>query len=811
MTISVADRIMQLRQAFRSLWMAKPFTATAVGTLGLAIGASASIFTLVDRVLLNPLPYPEADRLVVLQGSAPGTDVGDEFNLSAEFLIEFQRQADLLESVASFNSFTSTLRTDERVARVRMSSPSLSLFSTLGATPQLGRLPEPEEIDSTAVISHDLWMDWFGGDPNVIGRSYAMAGRSRTIVGVMPAEFDFPNEGTLLWFANPLGLVDTDITPGRFGLPLVARVRPGVSSEELVSQLDLIASRLPEQYGGSAAYAEIIDAFTTRVVPFKEFLLGSLETPLMILLGATGILLAIACANVTNLFLARAEGQRRDIAIRCAIGAPLGKLVRRQLTETTIVALLAGVLAVCVAMLLLPAILSQIPDDVPRIGDARLSPATFVYTVGISIVAGLACGIAPAVRTAGVSLTWLSDGSRSATGVRHWARNTLVIGQAALALLLLAGSGLLLRSSMMLRNVDPGYVTEDIFTFQMAPEQAQLTDGPSWANFHLAFMDRLRSLPGVETVGIVENFPLNEGTATLGFATEQAVSEAAPEQFLNLTFAAGDYFEAMEIDLLRGRVFTEGEHTRNPGYIIVSQSAADRMWPGDDPLGKRLRFNEFDTWETVIGVVEDVRQYGFRNEVGPDVYFPLVAQADSGWALSSPAYVLKTARAASIAPEVRALVREVAPEAPMYRIFTIENLVSSSMARLSFTTLALGLAAALAMFLGMVGLYGILSSTVAERTRELGIRIALGANPGSLRRMVVIQGVRVVIVGVVIGLFGVILGARSLESLLFGVQGFDVITLVVTTLVMLSVGAAASWIPAYRASSVDPVETLAEA
>jgi putative ABC transport system permease protein len=803
------DALRDIRQALRALAKTPSFTLTAVGTLGLAIGASAAIFTLVDTVLLDPLPYTDADRLVVLEGSAPGTDLEEE-DLAPEFLIEFMEQADLLENIAAYTMFTNTLRTDQRVERVWMSSVTLSLFETLGVTPRLGRLPTPEEGELAAVLSHKLWMEWFGGDPNVLGRSYSIADKMRTVVGVMEPDFDFPSENALLWIPNPLGLVGTEITPGQFGLSIVARVRSGVDREALIAQLDLIAGRLPEKYGGSPAYAEIIERFVPRVVPLEEDLLGPLAGPLWILLGAMAILLVIACANVANLFLARTERLRRDIAIRHAIGAQRGRLVRRQFVETCVVAILAGAFAIGVAALLIPVIVSEAPFSVPRLSSTRFSLTTVLFTFGISVVAGLACGIVAALRTAGVSLTWLRDGSRGASHGRRWTRDGLVMAQAALALLLLVGSGLLLRSFAELRNVDPGYVTEDIFTFQFAPEQDQLTDGPSWASFHLAFMERLRAMPGVEAVGIVENFPLNEGVFTTGFTTEPVAAEGANEHALAVTFAAGDYFEAMGIEMLRGRNFTEGEQRQNPGHVIVSQSTAARLWPGEDPIGKRLTINMFGLRETVIGVVEDVRQNEFRDEAGPNVYFPMVLQNPGIFALRNPAYVLRTSRATSIAPEVRALVNEVAPEAPMYRVFTIEELVASSMARLSFTLIALGLAAGLALFLGMVGLYGILSSTVAERTRELGIRIALGADPGRVRRMVVVQGLRVVGLGVIVGMIGALLGARALESLLYGVGALDVVTLVATSLLMLLVGVAASWIPAYRASSVDPVDALAE-
>jgi predicted permease len=811
----MGDALGEVRLAVRALRMAPAFTSTAVGTLGLAIGASAAIFTLVDAILLTPLPYPEPDRLVMLRGSAPGTDVGEDFGLSTEFLLEYQQNADLLEGVASYNTFTSTLRTDERVDRVLMSSPTPSLFELLGVAPLIGRLPVVEDADRVALLSHDLWIDWFEGDPNVLGRSYTMAGQTRSVIGVMPPDFDFPREDVTLWFPNPVALAvstgQAQIRPGNFGLSLVARVKPGVEPQALIAQLDLIASRLPEEYGTNPRYAEIIERFTPRVVPLEQQMLGSLSGPLWILLGAAGILLLIACANVANLFLARAEAKRGDVAIRRAIGAPRSALIGRQLVETTVVALLGGVLSVGVAAVLLPMIVAQVPGAVPRLSSAGLSLTTLVFTFAVSVVAGLFCGIAPAVRTAGVTLTWLRDRARGSTRSRHLTRDALVVGQAALALVLLFGSGLLLRSFTALKNVDPGYAVEDIFTFQMAPEQAHLNSGPAWANFHLGFMERLRALPGVETVGIVENFPLDEGVSTIGFSTEPTSPGATvAEHQLDLTFVAGDYFQAMGIALLEGRIFTDAEQRENPGHIVVSRSTAERLWPGENPIGKRLTLNQFSLVETVIGVVEDIRQSGFRDARGPNVYFPLVSQKPEIWAMGTPAYVLETSRADSIAPEVRALVSEVAPEAPMYRIYTIEDLVARSMAQLTFVMTALALTAGLALLLGMVGLYGILSSSVTERTRELGVRIALGAQPKRVRRMVVLQGMRVVAAGLLVGAVVVLLSSRALESLLYEVRSLDPVTLAATAFLMLLVAAAACWIPAYRASTVDPARTLAE-
>jgi putative ABC transport system permease protein len=373
---------------------------------------------------------------------------------------------------------------------------------------------------------------------------------------------------------------------------------------------------------------------------------------------------------------------------------------------------------------------------------------------------------------------------------------------------LLIGSGLLVRSFWALRHVNPGYTTANIFTFQIAPEGPTLVDGPSFARFDLQFMDRLRALPGVETVGLVENIPLNEGTSTSRFRTEEMSDDPDAGTVLNFTFTAGDYYKAMGIRLLRGRPFETSEQLSPSGNVIISKTAANLLWPGKDPIGRRMQRAGDSTWATVIGVVDDVLQDDFRDKPQPLVYLPLVGPTPMSWAINSPAYVVKTRRAETIAPEVRALVKQVAPSAPMYRVFTMAGLARDSMLRLSFTMLTLGIASGLALILGAVGLYGILSYIVAQRTREIGVRMALGAEAGEVRKMVVVQGARVVALGVGIGVVAAVLATRALGSLLFGVQAIDAATFVGMSLSMLAIGLLASYVPARRASRVDPIESL---
>lgn len=795
------------KHAFRTLLRTPGFAVLAVGMLGLAIGANTGIFSVVDTVLLDPLPYSDSDRLVYIGASAPGSDMPEEFPVAREFLVQYREQSKLLEEVSTYNSFTNTLRVGDRIERVRMSAPTTSLFSTLGVEPMIGRLPVPEDEDRVVVISHALWTTWFGADPAILERSVWVFGEDRPVIGVMGPDFWFPDDGTLLWI--PQVVRAEGIEPGRFGQPLVARMKPGTHRGALVAELETLARRLPERFGGSANYVHLIEQHRAVVRPLEEQLLGAVSGPLWVLLGSMAILLLIACANAANLFMVRAEKRQPDVAVRLALGAGRGRLILSQLAETVIVAGFAGVLAVVLAWLGVPLLLSAAPANVPRLSEVSLSGTTLLFTFVISVVSALLCGLVPAIRFSAPSLTRLHEGGRGAMRRRHWGVNSLVAAQTALALVLLIGSALLLRSFDKLRNVDPGYDVRDVFTFQIAPEGAHLQDAPSYARFHMDFMDRVASLPGVEMVGIVENVPLNEGVSGRRFQTEETAGEEDAGTLLSLTWSAGDYFPAMGIEVSRGRAFTDNDHTTQLGNILVSRSAAELMWPGEDPIGKRLQMEGQETWETVIGVVGDVMQYEFRQAPEPMVYFPLVGQdPENSRRISSPAYVVKTPRAEEIAPEILALVREVAPTAPMYRMYTMEGLAADSMVRLTFTSLTLGIASLIALILGVVGLYGVLSYSVAERTREIGVRMALGAAAGRVRRMVVGQGARLLAVGIAVGAAIAWVATRALGTLLFGVEAFDAGTYLGVSTLMVGVGLAASYLPARRASSVDPMESL---
>ena len=804
----IAEWTADLRHARRALLRTPGFLVTSVGTLTLAIGAVAGMFSVVNTVLLRPLPYQEPDRLVLLSGTAPGSDLPERFDLGNDFYLHYKERSQLLNGLFVFGGGTSTFRTDDRVERIRMAWPSNDMYRTLGVRPQLGRVPVADDGDGVVVISDELWRTWFNRDPGVIEKSYFVSGEMRRIIGVMPPDFYFPDDRTLLWVAGEIQL--DQVQPGDLGTPLIARMKPGVTHEQLAGELTTLSKQLPERFGGPPSYARLIQQHSALVDPLAERLVGPVtRTSLWVLLGAVSVVLLIACANVTNLFLVRAEGRRRDMAVRRAIGASRTQLVRLQMAEAFLVALPAGVLAVALSAVTLPIFLRAAPEGISRLGLVRLDLPTIAAAFGLVLLTALACGAVPAMRASAPDLTRLREGGRGATGRRRWGRDLLVIGQTALALVLLIGSALLVQSFQKLRSVDPGYDMDDIYTFQYAPQQEHLRDGPSWGRLHLSFMDRLRDLPGVTGVGVVNNIPLDEGTSTMRFLTD-AMSPDADGAPIDINFTGGDYFRVMGISLLQGRTFTNDEAITPNSNIIVSRSAAARLWPDQSPLGQRITRAGDTTRQafTVVGVVEDVKQDDWRQEGEAVLYLPLTGPSPQAWGMGSPAYVVKSRRADRLGPEIRELVREIAPEAPVYREYTMAFLAQRSMVQLRFTMLTLGVVSGLALILGALGLYGVLSYVVAERTREIGVRMALGATAGVVQRQVVSDGAKVVLVGVLAGVAIALASTRFLSTLLFDVEAVEPAVFASMSVMMVGIGMLASYMPARRASNVDPIESL---
>lgn len=806
---AVSERwIRDFTHAARSLTRAPGFTLVVVATLALAIGANVTIFSVVNAVLLEPLPFPHADRLVYIAGAAPGTDQPAELGVADELYFEYRESVPALEDSGLYGTGSSTTRVESQVDQLFVTRATPSFFTTLGAQPQYGRLPTDNDDDTVVVISDWLWRSWFGSDEKVIGRSYHFAGGTRTVIGIMKPEFRFPDERVAFWV--PFVLRAAKVTPGGFGPRMVARVKPGTDRAALTAQLEPLAKRVQQRLGGPAPYVRIMERHRPVVMPLREHLVGNISTALWILLGTVGIVFLIACANVASLFTVRAESRRRDLAVRRALGARRGDLVRSQLTEALLLAAVGGAAGALIAWAGVPLLVRAAPDAVaggfggapiPGLATAALDLTALAFTVGISVLAACAFGLLPALRSSGSGLGSLQQAGRGIVG-GNLTRDVLVVVQTAAALVLLVGSALLMRSFWQLSHVDAGYNTNDIFTFQIAAGRPDLNDRAAMSRFQYTFMDRLKGLPGVESVGYITTLPLDEGAGSQNITTPSLVASGAEAPLVRFAGAGGAYFQTMGIDLRRGRYFDRVEEERAMPFVIISEAAAKLLFPGEDPIGKQLRpAAGGQTWYSVIGVVEDVLLDDLRRKSPePTVYLPAVS--------SSPAYVIKSSRADHLEPEVRAIIREVIPTSPMYRIFTMKRLAANAMANLSFTMLMVSMAAVLALVLGAVGLYGVLSYRVTKRAQEIGVRMALGAEAKTVRRMFVWQGGRVALVGIVVGMLASVGLTTYIKTLLFNVGRLDVLAFAGMSAVMLAVALLASYVPALRASRVDPVVAL---
>jgi predicted permease len=781
-----------------------------IATLALAIGANTAIFSVVKAVLLAPLPFPHADRLVHIGGTAPGTDQPEELGVPDELYVEYRESVPGLEDSGLYGTGSSTTRAEGQVDQLFVTRATPSFFTTLGVQPQYGRLPTDEDGETVVVISDWLWRSWFGADQKVIGKSYYFAGASRTVIGIMTPEFRFPDERVAFWM--PLVIRPAQVTPGGFGPRAVGRMAPGLDHATLVAQLEPLARRVQQRLGGPAPYVRIMERHRPVVKPLGDHLVGTIATPLWILLGTVAIVFLIACANVANLFTVRAENRRRDLAVRRALGAGRGDLVRAQLAEALLLAGAGGAAGALIAWVGVPLLVRAAPDAVaggfasapiPGLATAGLDGMALLFAAGISILAAFVFGMLPAVRFSGPQLGSLHSAERGIVGSRSLIGDALVVVQTASALVLLVGAALFMRSFWQLSHVDPGYDTEGIFTFQIAPNRPELNDRMSVSQFQYAFMDRLKAVPGVASVGYVTTLPLDEGAGTQNITTPRIEASGAEAPLVRFAGAGGSYFQTMGIALSSGRYFERVEEERGIANVIISESAARLLFPGEDPLGRQLRpaAGPPQRWYSVIGVVEDVLLDDLRRKSPePTVYLPGVSP--------SPAYVVRSARAEQLEPEVRAIIREFIPESPMYRIFTMKRLAANAMASLSFTMLMVSIAAALALVLGAVGLYGVLSYRATRRAQEIGVRMALGAEAKSVRRMFVWQGARVALLGVCIGVLAALGLTSYIQTLLFDVHRLDLTAFAGMSAVMLAVAVLASYIPARRASRVDPVIAL---
>jgi putative ABC transport system permease protein len=782
------------------------FTVVAVLVLALGIGANTSLFSIVNAVLLRPLPFPDAERIVWFDGINLARGITAS-NMSSADYKDWQQQAGVFDSMAAYVTGSANLSDEgaepERVPRV---SVTAGFFQTIGIGPALGRAlsreDEAQGAEDVALLSHAIWQRRFGASPSVIGNRIMMNGRPVTIVGVMPEGFDYPRQSQLWVPLKPERSAEK--RDNRY-LNVLARLKPGVSVEEAEAQVGLISDRLGQQY------PETNGGWSVRLTRLHERTVRDVRTSLLLLLGAVGFVLLIACANVANLLLARAASRRREIALRTALGAGRLRVVRQLLTESLLLAALGGVAGLLLSLLLTDLLVAISPANLPRLNEVGMDWRVLGFTAGVVCVVGLLFGLAPALQSSRTDLNEaLKEGSRGSSEgrARNRVRAALVVSEVALSLLLLVGAGLLIRSFLLLRSVDAGFDPENVLTMRVSLPSSRYEEPQQRVTFFRELTRRVEALPGVEADGAAISLPLGGTTLSVGRAFVREGNPLAAEHALDAGYivTTPGYIRTMRIPLRAGREFTDGDAAETTPVALINESLARRMFPGEDPIGKRLTAWRDERFaREIVGVVADVKMDQMGDEGEPQVYVPLAQNATWG---SLSVAVRTTVEPEALVSAVRGAVLAIDKTQPVYDIKTMEDVRSASVANRRLVVLLFGVFAGLALLLAVVGIYGVLSYAVAQRTHEIGIRVALGAQRSDVLRLVVGQGMRLVILGVLIGIAGALVVTRLLESLLFGVSATDPATFAVVAAVLSFVALLACYIPARRATRVDPLVAL---
>ncbi len=813
MTRLLAD----IRLAFRSLRRSPTFTVVAVLTLALGIGANTAIFSVVNGVLLKPLAYPDSDELLSFNFTAPGIGY-PVIPFSDDFFLFVEERQKSLEAIAMYNQDNVNLVGDADPVRVSGARVTPSTFAVLRVPALLGRTLTERDAEvgaePVAVIAHELWQERLGGDPDVLERTEDMDGVMRRIVGVMPPGFAFPNAETRIW--KPYVIDEANLNVGNFSNPGLARMASGMTIDGAVDDAAAMLASLFEERPDDYPAALIEQAqFAPRIDSLKEVVVGDVRQALLVVLGTVGVVLLIACANVANLFLVRAEARQREVTLRAALGAGRGDLARFFLAESMILALAGGTVGVGLAAFGVRAFTTMAPVAIPRISEIGIDARVLGFTLLASLLTGLLFGMIPVLRRQARDLAGsLREGGRSVTTGQGLvsARNVLVVAQVALALVLLVGSGLMIRSFQALRTVDPGFDADGVLAVLVALPGPDYPDAEQRLAFWTEVRDRAAALPGVTAAGILNDIPMGWGRSGGSIEIEDFPSDI--ESGL-LTLAekkrvgAGG-LETLRVELVEGRYLNDDDGAGRFRGAVVSQSLAQHWWPGQSAIGKRLKEDADEDWYEIVGVVGNVHYIDLEDPAEEVLYLPLIAGAEESPNVSANMTVLLRTNGppSALVGLMRGVVKGVDPRMPIARSETMANLLSNNMARTSFTLVMLGIAAAAAMLLGAIGIYGVISYVVGQRTQEIGVRIALGASRGSVQKMVVRRGMMVCAVGVVVGVLGALAASSALGSLLYEVNPLDPFTYVVVVAALGATALLASWLPALRASGVDPVVAL---
>lgn len=822
--------LIEIGQAARALRRTRGFGIIAIAVFAIGLGATSAIWTLVQRVVLDPLPYPESDRLVRIKNPVPGVDPGTEWQLSLAQLRFYREQATTLDAIGAYQSGALNVETPDGAQRVRAALAQASVLRMLGARPAVGRMigeaDDEPGAPAVAVLSRGFWQRYFGGDPGVIGRTVSINEQPYEIIGVATAGLKLPEEPGSGLSAPPDVWMPYVIDQGRSAyshtIPVMARLAAGSTLAQAQAEITRLNSRLGEAYPDyyTPAFFERMQ-FGTNVYALKSYVLGGTARNLWIVLGGVVFVLLIACLNVANLFLVRVEGRRREIAVRRALGAGRSRIARQFLAESLVIALAGGLLAIAIGWWGVDWLVSLAPDALPRLSELRLGPDTILFTIALSLATACVLALFPILhdRRAGERAV-LGDGGRTATAGRERQRTraVLVATQVALALVLLVGAGLLINSFRRLRSVDPGVRASGGLSMELFLPGSRYANTEATWQFYRSAIERIERIPGVERAGLSEELPLGGGygCTVQGFADATVydrVEEAGSTTCAGQEPTTPGYFEALGIPLIAGRAFTEADNDQ-PGTasVVVSQAFAERFWPGEDPLGKRVAPNGWtdQPFYNVVGVVGDVRSSSVEEPPAIVIYYPIVSipsETRIPWSANYMHLVVGTSLddPASIFPAIRQAIADIDPSIPLANVETVASIVDRSMGRLSFTMTLLGLAAIVALVLAAVGLYGVISYIVSRRTRELGVRIALGAAPRQVAALVLTGSLRTVLAGTVTGTAAALALTRLMRGLLYGVAATDPLTFAIAITILSAVSLLASWLPVRRAARVDPM------
>lgn len=813
-----------LRILVRRLAASPGFTTVSLLTLAVGVGANVAIFTVVNAVLLRPLPLPDSERLVMLEHAAPALTQLDQLPISDALYVRYEEESRTLESVAMIEGGAASFTGAGNPERVRGARVTASFFDVARTRPRFGRAftVDDERGDArwVAILSDDLWRRRFGGDPDVIGRIVDIDGDRVELVGVMPPGFVVPSQPDAeLW--RPLRINRAALQLGSFGAQGIGRMAPDASLPQVQAELETLLSNLPETFPDQPAATFLANAGLRPLVrPAREFVVGDIGTTLWILLGAVGFLLLIACANVANLFLVRSEARAGELAIRAALGETRGRLTRSLLLESVVLGIGGGLLALPLAWAAVRLVIRFGPRNLPRLAEVSMDGAVLLFGLAVSVAAGLLLGLLPAVRAAALSAAAarMTEGARAVAGGRRrqLLRRGLVVTQIALALTLLIGSGLAVRSYQRVAAVDPGFNPANVLNFGVALPAREYETAASRLNFHRAVVERLAALPGGTAAAAASALPFGGTAEATGHSIEGRPTEDddIPNVFMIKQVSPG-FFGAMEIDVLDGREFEALDAGRDAPIVIVSRSLAESYWPGESAIGKGIRAagapnaEEGEAWTRVVGVVDDVYELGLNEDPPEMTYYPWSSRI--GGREPVPAamrFVVRAPDAAGLAGAVREAVGAVDPNLPVSNVETLETLIARSQQERVFVMALLAVAAALALLLGAVGLYGVVAYMVAQRQRELAIRLAIGAQASDVRGLVIGEAVWMSAAGVVIGIAAAAALTRRMQALLYETSPVDPVVFVGVSAVLVASCLLASWLPARRGARIDPMGAL---